>query len=469
MASSSHQDLWAPGKSRLGALQRGRGDGYLAALGAGESAAREVVACVIEDPRWDRQVETRDGYYARLLCALDANVDDISKYLEVLDRDTDADDDIPVWLPISVLAEMAVRGHAGARTAVTVAAGRPKLWRPCLEMLVESGGIDLVDAVVTPAAARALADHAAPDELDEAVAQIAAPWAKWAALVPAIAASRERIAGAAQHERGPRRRPSLEASLTTAEILAACDAPGLSRPAARRDPATEALLVRTATTGAGEARMVALAVLARRGEVGFIAEAEAFLRAEAGDPALRQRGHARRRGWLRYLEALPAAASLPLARRWFAEPWPLSLAAEQIFVRHATEDDRAMLEAAGAEALVTGAMYRLCHVVEALGEIGSAGSIELLCAVLRDVPYSYARVRAVRALQQHTAVDHVRVLLTEALWDCEPDAREVACEVVDPTSETVRARLVELAQDTREDKDIREDARRRLAGEPLDG
>jgi hypothetical protein len=161
--------------------------------------------------------------------------------------------------------------------------------------------------------------------------------------------------------------------------------------------------------------------------------------------------------------------TLPLARRWFDEPWPLSLAAEAIFVRHATGADRPALEAAGVTALAAGAMYRLCSVVDALGGIGDAASIAFLCDVCHHVPYSYARTHALEALRPHADVDRVRALLTDALWDCEAGAYAVACEVVDPTATDVRARLAELATDPREDADIREDARRRLAGEPLDG
>ena len=56
-------------------LRSGRGDGYRAALS--DVAVDDVVACVVDDPRWDRQVESRDAYYANLLIRLNADVQPI--------------------------------------------------------------------------------------------------------------------------------------------------------------------------------------------------------------------------------------------------------------------------------------------------------------------------------------------------------------------------------------------------------
>jgi hypothetical protein len=40
-------------------LASGRGRGWLAARDAGHLAVDDVVALVLEDPRWDRQIEDR--------------------------------------------------------------------------------------------------------------------------------------------------------------------------------------------------------------------------------------------------------------------------------------------------------------------------------------------------------------------------------------------------------------------------
>lgn len=64
----------------LGRLQRGRGSGAVRALsepGAGDL----VYECVIRDPRWDHQVDSRDHYLASLIHRLDLPVDPIADHL----------------------------------------------------------------------------------------------------------------------------------------------------------------------------------------------------------------------------------------------------------------------------------------------------------------------------------------------------------------------------------------------------
>jgi hypothetical protein len=81
-------------------LRKGRGDGYRAALKA--QAVDDVIACVVEDPRWDRQVENRDDYYATLLIEIGADVQPIVDC--ILDSGDQADESA-CWLPIGVLAK----------------------------------------------------------------------------------------------------------------------------------------------------------------------------------------------------------------------------------------------------------------------------------------------------------------------------------------------------------------------------
>jgi hypothetical protein len=50
----------APANSLKGRLQRGRGQGYLDALSApSEEARAALLDCIVRDPRWDSQVESR--------------------------------------------------------------------------------------------------------------------------------------------------------------------------------------------------------------------------------------------------------------------------------------------------------------------------------------------------------------------------------------------------------------------------
>lgn len=62
-----HNDHYAPTTTLLGLLQRGRGNGALIAAEDRSSVADLVYACIRWDWRWDRQVDHRDLYLARLI------------------------------------------------------------------------------------------------------------------------------------------------------------------------------------------------------------------------------------------------------------------------------------------------------------------------------------------------------------------------------------------------------------------
>jgi hypothetical protein len=85
-------------------------------------------------------------------------------------------------------------------------------------------------------------------------------------------------------------------------------------------------------------------------------------------------------------------------------------------------------------------------------------------AVVRDVPYSYARWRALAAQAPHADRPEVDALFTDALWDAELEARLIACEQADLASATVHARLDEIVADDHEDRELRELARDVLTG-----
>ncbi len=479
--SSPWLSSWAPPRSRLGALQRGRGDGFRAALIGGREAAAEVVRCVVADPRWDRQVEARDGYYARLLLALAADLGPISARLAALAEDAPLDSP-DLWLPLGVCSELAVRGHAGAIEILASLVASTRLWRPCLDTLELVGGEALIGVVVSLADAAALVARVPSAELDEVVDEIAAPWNAWAAEIPALRPaltprdadpSRSRsmsgpVSRIAHHFDGPSPAGAIDPSLSAGALLEIEPRPGRSGELAelldaRRDAATTAALLRVASSAAHRAQVLALRLLGRRACVDLIGEAAAFLHAEAASDAQRRYAPLRR-AYIDYLEALPAETVLPLARAWFHEPWPLSLAAGEIFGRHATADDRPVLEAAGAAALANGEVYRLCHIVEALEVVGDAASIAFLCAVVRDAPYSYLRGLALAALVPHVEHAEVAAIFTDALWDAELTARWIACEQADLASPSVRARLDEIVADDREDKQLRALARELTTG-----
>lgn len=61
---------YAPANTLLGLLQRGRGQGALIAAEDARASADLVYACIRYDMRWDRQVDGRDLYLARLVRSL---------------------------------------------------------------------------------------------------------------------------------------------------------------------------------------------------------------------------------------------------------------------------------------------------------------------------------------------------------------------------------------------------------------
>lgn len=381
-----------------GLLARGRGAGWLGALERGAVAplaTRELVLRqVIEDPRWDRQVESREEYYAGILLALGCEVGPLVEALVGRDEDQ-------VWLIRGVLMQLAWRGHLGALAALVDRVRR---------------GVDedlLGDFEHLAGAERAAQLAALAGRPFTPLPPRPPPWRPPLELIEGIDALAELV-------RGPTGPGPIPRKLQAARRLGALD----------------------------------------HGDL--LPDAEAFLRAECGLTLAQRHGrHVQRRAWLLYLEALPSARTLALARAWFDQPWPLSLAAEKILVRHAEPDDRPTLEAACARALAEHDTYRLCSTLEALDGLAAPESIALLVEVYDTTDYAWARERACAALLAHRDHADAQARLVEGLWDCESSTRALACEGVSASRRSERLR--ELADDPFEHEDVREAAARALA------
>ena len=99
-----------------------------------------------------------------------------------------------------------------------------------------------------------------------------------------------------------------------------------------------------------------------------------------------------------------------------------------------------------------------CSLPEALGTIGSVASLPTLCRVHDETTYSYARCAALDALATNLETDALRARAREGLWDCDSATRALAADRCDATDPVVRARLVALASDPFEARDVREAA-----------
>lgn len=168
-------------RTRVQMLRSGRGDGYRAALSA--AAVDDVIACVVDDPRWDRQVESRDDYYANLLIRLEADVQPI---IDRISSSGAAAEEATLWLAIGVLAQMARRTHAGAASGLALCVRRGRRWRACLDALEEAGGEALVGSVIRPTDVEQLLLSVGAEELADAAVVVEAPWATWALSLPAL-------------------------------------------------------------------------------------------------------------------------------------------------------------------------------------------------------------------------------------------------------------------------------------------
>jgi hypothetical protein len=235
------------------------------------------------------------------------------------------------------------------------------------------------------------------------------------------------------------------------------------RPALELDPDLDiGRLVAIMTSPRDPLYMLAARRLGELGHAELLVDAEALLRSQSVSDRLHD-GSRQRRAWLNFLDRLPPALSLPRAREWFHEAWPLSLAAERILARHAEPDDRPMLEDACALALAEHDVYRLCSILDALALLAAPESIELLREVHSTIDYSHARGLATFALLPHADRADVRALMFESLWDCEAATRASGCEGVEPVA--ARSRLQEIAGDEFERDWVRAAAREALADE----
>jgi hypothetical protein len=89
----------APVNSLKGRLQRGRGQGFL--------------DCIVSDPRWDSQVESRAAYYADLAQRLSLGTRELAGHLFGPEDDKLRDED-RTGLTLAVLQELGRRGGQDA-------------------------------------------------------------------------------------------------------------------------------------------------------------------------------------------------------------------------------------------------------------------------------------------------------------------------------------------------------------------
>ncbi|MFD7310358.1 hypothetical protein [Promicromonospora sp. NPDC059942] len=202
-------------------------------------------------------------------------------------------------------------------------------------------------------------------------------------------------------------------------------------------------------------RRHALEVLGLRGDLVALGWAEQILAADT----LGFEGAAA----LGYVIALPSRVTLPLSRSWLAVDDRRGQAARKVLAKHAQAEDSAAIQAALPQ--VVDDNYAICDLVTALGRIPEHGPYPLLDVVYTESQYSYARARAAAAIAATDPTFGPRIA-PECLWDCEDPVRILGVNHA-PRTAVVAERLRELADESGEDPDVREAARRRIAGSPV--
>ncbi len=390
-----------------GQLQRGRG-GARRRASAEPGAGAAVYECVINDPRWDRQVEQRDSYLAGLIRQLNLPLMPIEQHLNAFD----GADAAGIDLALQVLALLPFASRQDAAAVLRGYAVGGKHWHAALEAIGYSGAVKL------PGIWDGLADDVVASHDDSQLADVVCafePWTTFAQTQPRIQRLLEDRASARRPARPP--------------------AAGMADRQRIRDARTEDLLQDTAA--GGPARRQALEELGRRGETLVLDLAE--------DLGLRNAA-----GWI---PGMPQAlhhlgpAAVPRARAWVWGCGDSTLAGFGIRVLAERGDDSdvpALLSALHRD--VAGEDWCSAEIpARGLGRLKASQAARGLAAAWESTVHSLAREAFLEGLQG-CAPRIAESFAEEGLYDCEPSVQRLACTAA-PDGELVRTRLRELASD----------------------
>ncbi|TMA89361.1 MAG: hypothetical protein E6J63_11525 [Deltaproteobacteria bacterium] len=450
----------ASAQTPLGLLQRGRGAGFLWALGHAEEARPLLVRCITRDPRWDRQLESRAPYYAEIALAVGLDLSPLERHLR--EHDDANRDGYGSLLAVETLHAMACAGSDEALRMQGDYIAYGAHWDTALHGLVVlananelpliPGAQQALDGLLAAVRARFSNHEALVAALDREWPDYE-PWRQWAQRDTEIAAAlAEAEAGYLRSQR-PR---TPAANLSTREILARPDVRSFRRAlAARCGGENAALLLDAARSGSGDAQAAALIALGEQNDARVLEPALSLLPSVPPPPAS---------SWMRYailraLSGLPADPGLVYARKWYqTNNFVLRRSAENIFARHAEPEDATMLREGAQRAFEEGDDYRVCDAMDALARIPQLGPYPEVRAVFDGHRYSRARADAAAALAA-TDPAFPRDRAFECLWDCDDSARATGCAHVDLALPDARERLLRLASDPLEEEEVREAAR----------
>jgi hypothetical protein len=400
-----------PADTLHGQLQRGLGRAARRAAdrpGAGEF----VYDCVRRDPRWDRQVESRSLFYARLIVDLELPIGPVADHL----ADPGGPADTDLWrdsLAIDVLTDLLRLSRREAAVPLRRYAEEGTHWYDALHALSSVG------------------DPALTDGLDEiAVARCNDDDLRWLVIEPDNPVIRD----------WARRQPRIAAAVAEHE---ATGRPGL-RCAARPDTSgrSDAELLEQARRP-GDSAVAAILELGRRRSPVLLDLAEELLPGQPG----RSGGavcHA-----IRDLGAL----AVPRARIWTARRSSCFDVGISVLARHGTEQDVPALLSDLDTALAERNWGAAASPIEGLGRLRSGVAVPLLKTTWAESEYAYLRPRLLTALAR-TAPHTSEAYATEGLWDCEEDVRRAAVATAPPSDDNL-LRIRRLRGCAAEDAEVR--------------
>lgn len=421
----------APGTLQ-GMIQRGHGAARANASANPRPAAGHVIDCVIHDPRWDHQIESRSWLYATLVTDLGIALPALrAAYATPADPSGDSD----AWLLVGVLECLAQRGIPGAVSELRryLATGRdPEL---ALNSLIpfadypEAEGLpgDLLDVADDETLTSILLSSWQFPDLS------AHPWSSWRRADPRMDRAAEAAERArAQHRRELPPRATRQAMMRDRAVRFAIDAGYLTTAAA--ESVTEDLWTRLLLDFAS------------------VRLADTDLPPDV-------------RHWLRrQFRNLRTPDALAWARATVFTDRDHNIVALDTLAALGEEFDAPLLlehlKAAATEG--DSGIGDLCDVVPALGRLRFAAARTPIEEVFDSTPYSYLRERCAGALSA-LAPDFPRLRAVECLDDCESGTREIGIAHADLSNPAVRERVTNIAADASEEPETRRAATARLA------
>lgn len=463
----------ASAASLLGQLQRGNGKGFLRAMREDRAVVRPLLLdCVTHDPRWDRQFESRSGYYAALLLHTAQPLDPFDSHLRANSRHNQHD---VLDLVLETVCALAVRGDVSAIASVRAYLTYGPEWGLAFETLMDvpSASLSLKDMsrVIDQ---RFPDDDALDHELPPRHSTQQEPWRSLRLVNPRVnRILREREVKAEQQQQHEEQVYVRFASLLTSDLLAAVVDYRTEQVAARviKNRVTAAdldLLLQVAQQGNRWQRFVALSGLQHLAHPAVLPILQAFFQSSDAQPG-HLSGAARRA-----LVALPSTLTLDLARTWFdATDGSQRHIALQILEAHATAADvprvrNALLPSLWRDTPDTNESSMQCSMLEILTRFPDAGPFPEVETVFKEAGHARTRISAAQVLNASDGEQFARGLALECLWDCEDDVRRLGCDKVNLDVPEAHARLHVLSRDLHEDKQVRDAAKeRRAALEPL--